>query len=140
LEGKRAFDPQRLREQLQKEVTRVAQLGRDRALLRSPPAFFRMRRPASRSDSAMITSAGLADPWVGRTLPSAMNRFGTPQARWPASTTLSSAPKPILQPPTRCANRSIFSWSWAPAPSQISCTIFVATLLFALWLAQQLWL
>jgi hypothetical protein len=29
----------------------------------------------------MIVSAGLAAPWVGITLPSAMNRFGIPQAR-----------------------------------------------------------
>jgi hypothetical protein len=28
----------------------------------------------------MIVSAGFADPWVGITLPSAMNRFGIPQA------------------------------------------------------------
>ena len=38
----------------------------------------------------MIVSAGLAAPWVGMTLPSATNRFGTPQARWSASTTLVS--------------------------------------------------
>ena len=37
----------------------------------------------------MIVSAGLAEPCVGITLPSAMNRFGTSQARWSASTTLS---------------------------------------------------
>src|SRR5207237_84270 len=37
LEGERAFDPQRLREQLQKEIPRVAQLRRDRQLLRSAP-------------------------------------------------------------------------------------------------------
>ena len=32
----------------------------------------------------MIVSAGLAEPWVGITLPSAMNRLGTSQARWSA--------------------------------------------------------
>ena len=47
------------------------------------------RRPASRDASAMIVSAGLAEPCVGITLPSAMNRFGTPHTRWSASTTLS---------------------------------------------------
>ena len=35
----------------------------------------------------MIVSAGLALPCVGITLPSAMNRFGTPQTRWSASIT-----------------------------------------------------
>jgi hypothetical protein len=29
----------------------------------------------------MIVSAGLAEPWVGITLPSATNRFGTSHAR-----------------------------------------------------------
>jgi hypothetical protein len=29
----------------------------------------------------MIVIAGLAEPWVGITLPSAMNRLGTSQAR-----------------------------------------------------------
>jgi hypothetical protein len=29
----------------------------------------------------MIVRAGLAEPWVGMTLPSAMNRFGIPQTR-----------------------------------------------------------
>ena len=38
----------------------------------------------------MIVSAGLAEPCVGITLPSAMNRFGTSHARWSASTTLRS--------------------------------------------------
>ena len=33
----------------------------------------------------MIVSAGFADPWVGQTLPSAMNRFSTPQTRWSAA-------------------------------------------------------
>ena len=60
-------------------------------------------RSASREASAMIVSAGLAEPWVGITLPSAMNRFGTPQARWSASMTLVSGAVPMRQPPTRCA-------------------------------------
>ena len=36
----------------------------------------------------MIVNTGFADPWVGVTLPSAMNRFGTSHARWLESTTL----------------------------------------------------
>src|SRR5205807_2593395 len=52
---------------------------------------------------ALLVSAGLADPCVGITLPSAMNRFGIPHARWSESTTLCSGSVPILQPPTRCA-------------------------------------
>lgn len=35
----------------------------------------------------MMVRAGLAAPWVGRTLPSTMNRLGTPNTRWSASTT-----------------------------------------------------
>ena len=38
----------------------------------------------------MIVSAGFAEPCVGITLPSAMNRFGTSHARWSESTTLRS--------------------------------------------------
>jgi hypothetical protein len=38
-------------------------------------------RSASREASAMIVKAGLAEPWVGITLPSAMNRFGTSHVR-----------------------------------------------------------
>ena len=37
--------------------------------------------------SAMIVSAGLALPWVGSTLPSVTNRFGTAKVRRSASTT-----------------------------------------------------
>lgn len=51
----------------------------------------------------MIVNAGLADPCVGITLPSAMNRFGTSHARWSELTTLRSGSVPIRQPPTRCA-------------------------------------
>jgi hypothetical protein len=51
----------------------------------------------------MIVSAGFAEPCVGITLPSAMNRFGIPHARWSESTTLRSGSVPIRQPPTRCA-------------------------------------
>ena len=51
----------------------------------------------------MIVSAGLAEPWVGITLPSAMNRFGISHARWSESTTLRSGSEPIRQPPTRWA-------------------------------------
>jgi hypothetical protein len=47
-------------------------------------------RSARREASAMIVSAGLAEPCVGITLPSAMNRFGTSHARWSESTTLVS--------------------------------------------------
>ena len=68
-----------------------------------PPARLRSSRSARREASAMIVSAGLAEPWVGITLPSAMNRFGTSHARWSASTTLRSGSEPIRQPPTRCA-------------------------------------
>jgi hypothetical protein len=81
LEGERPLDPERLREQLKKEVTRIAQRRSDGELLRSGPVLFRASSPASRSASAMIASAGFADPCVGKTLPSATNRFGTPQAR-----------------------------------------------------------
>jgi hypothetical protein len=81
LEGERPLDPERLGEQLQKEVARIAQRRRDGELLRSCPVLFRASSPASRSASAMIASAGFADPCVGKTLPSATNRFGTPQAR-----------------------------------------------------------
>src|SRR5205085_2289846 len=38
-------------------------------------------RSASREARAMIVSAGLAEPCVGITLPSAMNRFGTSHVR-----------------------------------------------------------
>jgi hypothetical protein len=48
----------------------------------------RSRRCASREAGATIVNTGFADPWVGITLPSAMNRFGTSHARWLESTTL----------------------------------------------------
>ena len=51
----------------------------------------------------MIVKAGLAAPWVGQTLPSLMNRLGTSQQRWSASTTLSAGEEPIRAPPTRWA-------------------------------------
>ena len=56
---------------------------RSRRRCRTPdsPARLRSRRSARRDASAMIVSAGLADPCVGITLPSAMNRFGTSQQR-----------------------------------------------------------
>lgn len=47
--------------------------------------------------------AGLAEPWVGITLPSAMNRLGTLQARWSESTTPLSGEADMAQPPTRWA-------------------------------------
>ncbi len=40
-----------------------------------------LRRSAKREAKAMIVRAGLALPWVGITLPSATNRFGSPQTR-----------------------------------------------------------
>jgi hypothetical protein len=51
----------------------------------------------------MIVSAGLAEPCVGITLPSATKRLGTSQDWWSAFTTLMSGLLPIRQPPTRCA-------------------------------------
>ncbi len=63
----------------------------------------------------MMVSAGLAEPWVGHTEPSAMNRFGTAQARWLASTTECSGELPIRAPPIRWANRWMVSTSWASA-------------------------
>ena len=38
----------------------------------------------------MIVSAGFADPSVGQALPSATNRFSTPQTRWSGAMTLFS--------------------------------------------------
>ena len=58
---------------------------------------------ASRDDIAMMVSAGLAEPCVGQTLPSEMNRFGTGHVRRFASTTLSAGEVPILAPPMRWA-------------------------------------
>lgn len=75
------------------------QIARSAGYPGSPVAI----RSASREASAMIVSAGLAEPWVGITLPSATNRLGTPQTRWSESTTLSSGEEPIRQPPTRWA-------------------------------------
>src|SRR5436190_3964262 len=141
LELEDALDPEQLCELEDKEVARVAQLRDAGSFRRSsrvrraeasasaaPPCPRRLSAssPASRSERAMITSAGLAEPSVGKTLPSATSRFGTSHARCDESTTESRALKPILQPPTRCAYRSIFSRSCAPAPSQISSMIFVA--------------
>ncbi len=67
----------------------------------------------------MIVSAGFAEPWVGSTLPSAMNRLGTPQTRWSASTTPCSR---VARPSgsRRRGGRSGRSsrTSWAPAASQ----------------------
>ena len=68
-------------------------------------------RSASRDARAMIVRAGLAEPWVGQTLPSLTNRLGTPQARWLASTTLSAGDVPIRAPPTRWAKRWMVSTS-----------------------------
>ena len=42
----------------------------------------------------MIVNAGLAEPWVGQTLPSHRNRLGTSQTRWSESTTLFSGRVP----------------------------------------------
>src|SRR5579884_1112777 len=107
LEGEDPLDPQRLREELQEEVPRVAQLTGDGSALLRGCAGVETRldfsRLARRSASAMITSAGFAEPSVGRTLPSQTKRFETFHARWLSSTTLSSAEKPIRQPPTRWA-------------------------------------
>lgn len=47
------------------------------SLIAAPEAI----RSASRDASVMMVSAGLADPWVGHTEPSEMNRLGTVQAR-----------------------------------------------------------
>src|SRR5581483_1883203 len=99
LEGQGSLDPEQLREELEEEVARVAQRGRHAASLLETRLSF--SRPARRSDSAMITSAGFASPSVGKTLPSATKRFGTSQARWLESTTLSSGEKPMRHPPTR---------------------------------------
>jgi hypothetical protein len=51
----------------------------------------------------MMVSAGFAAPWVGITLPSAMNRFGIPHTLWSESITLLRGSVPIRQPPTRWA-------------------------------------
>ena len=45
------------------------------------PTRLASKIPARREASAMMVSAGLAEPWVGMTLPSAMNRLGTSQTR-----------------------------------------------------------
>ena len=76
---------------------------RDRGRRPRASSRLRSRRSARREASAMIVIAGLAEPCVGITLPSAMNRLGTSHARWSASTTLRSGSVPIRQPPTRCA-------------------------------------
>src|SRR6476661_4966362 len=76
-------------------------------------------RWAARAASAMMVSAGLAAPWVGSTLPSTMNRLGTPKTRWSASTTPSSGPVAIRAPPTRWAYRSMVMTSAAPAARRI---------------------
>ena len=55
----------------------------------APTAACSASSSAQRSASAMITSAGLAAPCVGSTLPSTTNRLGTPHTRWSESTTLS---------------------------------------------------
>ena len=70
-----ALEPERLPEQLQEEVARVAQLRRDtfsllRVVAGAGPAFFAFSRSATRSASAMMISAGFAAPSVGKTLPS----------------------------------------------------------------------
>jgi hypothetical protein len=86
VERQPALDPELFAEQLEEEVAGIAQRRRDA----SAPFFsesvgretrFAFMSPASRSESAMITSAGFAAPSVGNTLPSAMKRFGTSQAR-----------------------------------------------------------
>src|SRR5919198_3664405 len=95
LEHEHPLDPEHLRQELQEEIARAGQ----------PIAHtrFAFRSPASRSESAMITSAGFAAPWVGKTLPSQTSRFGTSHALCDESTTESSGLEPIRQPPTRCA-------------------------------------
>jgi uncharacterized membrane protein YjgN (DUF898 family) len=64
---------------------------------------FAARRCASRETVAMIVSAGLAAPWVGRALPSATKRLGSAQTRWSASQTDSSGRAPMRAPPIRWA-------------------------------------
>jgi hypothetical protein len=64
---------------------------------------FAPRRSARRDARAMIVSAGLADPWVGMTLPSQTNRLGISQARWSRSMTPVSGLSDMGQPPTRWA-------------------------------------
>ena len=81
LQGQDAFDPERLAEELQEEVARVAQLADSATLLSTAGSRLSPRSRASRSESAMIASAGFAAPWVGKTLPSATNRFGIPHTR-----------------------------------------------------------
>src|SRR2546429_5121033 len=45
------------------------------------------RWSAARAARAMMVRAGLAEPWVGSTLPSVMYRFGTAKVRRSPSTT-----------------------------------------------------
>src|SRR5205814_9559355 len=113
LELEDPLDPEQLCELEQEEVARVAQLRDVGSFRRSsrvrraaasasaaPPCPTRLSAssPASRSERAMITSAGFAEPSVGKTLPSAISRFGTSHARCDESTTEARALKPILQP------------------------------------------
>src|SRR5579859_1301054 len=88
------------------------------------------RRSARRALRAMMVSAGLAEPCVGITLPSAMNRFGIPHTRWSESTTLRSGSLPIRHPPTRWAYRSMTSTSWAPAASKMLCRVCLPKAMF----------
>src|SRR5579875_2225012 len=123
----------------------LGRIGRDRERARSDgldpgtahglPA----RIPAQRSASAMMTSAGLAAPSVGSTLPSTTNRLGTPHTRWSESTTLFSGAVPILAPPTRWAKRSIFSVYCAPADWKIRSIVSVPNATLRLSLSHIEW-
>jgi hypothetical protein len=84
-ERERTLDPEQLAEELEEEVPRVAQRRRDAGSFRRAAGGAETRlvfsRPARRSASAMITSAGFAAPSVGKTLPSHTNRLGHSHAR-----------------------------------------------------------
>src|SRR6185312_9413275 len=79
---------------------------RHEALSRSTCSPLRMpstMRWAQRAARAMMVSAGLAEPWVGKTLPSTTYKFGTAKLWWSALTTPCRSSAAMRQPPTRWA-------------------------------------